>query len=97
MIGNRGPAAAGTVAGMTAAPWPEVPECHWPAVSLVAAGHTCRQCDGSHEHEWVAWPDAPAAERGHGVPVRCRDCGGRKCDMAACRLRRHHRGDHELY
>lgn len=75
-------------------PWPVVSECH---------GHTdgqdCPQCDGSHEHRWKAWPDAPdVIKAGPGVPVRCITCGGRKCDMPACRLRRHHFGeDHDLY
>lgn len=78
------------------APWPVVAECY-----THADGTTCRQCDGSHEHQWKAWNP----EHGHaidtttnGVPVRCVDCGARKCDMPACMLRRHHYGDdHALY
>ena len=80
------------MADLDPTPWPEVDECHWPAPTLVAAGHTCLQCDGSHEHQWVAGPPTPA-----GIPVRCRVCGGRKCDMAACRLRRHHQEDHDEF
>lgn len=80
------------------APWPVVRECHYPAPSLVAVGHTCPQCDGSHDHDWVGWPDAPRrVTGGPGLAVRCRVCGGRKCDHAACRLRRHHRGPHDDY
>ena len=88
------------------APWPIVGECHWPAPSLVRQGHTCPQCDGSHEHEWVAWHDAPSngaggsvtgKSSGPGIPVRCRACGGRKCDVDNCRLRRHHREEHEEF
>jgi hypothetical protein len=78
------------------APWPVVWECHWPAPSLVKQGHSCAQCDGSHAHVWVAWPDSPDAV-GTGIPVRCRTCGGRKCDVSTCLLRRHHGGDHEHF
>lgn len=76
------------------AAWPDVWECYWPAPSLVKQGHTCRQCDGSHDHEWVAGTPDP---HGGGVPVRCKTCGGRKCDMPSCRLRRHHSEDHEEF
>lgn len=79
----------------TVAPWPVVWECYYPAPSLVKQNHTCPQCDGSHDHEWVAWHDAP--EVAPGIPVRCRTCGGRKCDMPTCRLRRHHIEDHEEF
>lgn len=91
------------------APWPIVNECHWPAPSLVKQNHSCPQCDGSHEHEWIAWHDAPhpasdptgsslvGRTSGPGIPVRCRICGGRKCDIDACRLRRHHREEHEEF
>lgn len=75
-----------------ALPWPDVMECHWPARTLVEQGHTCPQCDGSHDHEWVAGPPVPS-----GTPVRCKHCGGRKCDLSSCLLRRHHRGDHEYF
>lgn len=88
---------------MTAsAPWPIVGECF----SSHRPDHSCPQCDGSHDHQWVAWHDAPQVSRGTsvtgghsgpGLPVRCTVCGGRKCDMSACMLRRHHGGDHELY
>jgi len=84
---------------VTAPPWPVVGECY---------GHklpddTCRQCDGSHGHQWMAWHEAPQVGRrtsvvggqsGPGIPVRCTDCGGRKCDAAECMERRHHRGPH---
>ena len=88
------------------APWPIVGECYWPAQGLVDQNHTCGQCDGSHAHVWVAWHDAPGnraggsvvgGSSGPGLPVRCRVCGGRKCDTAACRLRRHHHDDHEEF
>lgn len=94
-------------------PWPVVGECHYPAPSLVRQNHTCPQCDGSHDHEWVAWRDAPGIrpdlgeegersrvvgkESGPGVPVRCRTCGGRKCDVNDCRARRHHAGPHDPF
>lgn len=78
----------------TSAPWPVVDECH----SSLRPNHACPQCDGSHVHVWVAWRDAPAqVTGGAGVPVRCRTCGGRKCDQPACRLRRHHREEHEEF
>lgn len=32
-------------------PWPIVAECHGRAPSLVAQGHSCAQCDGSHAHQ----------------------------------------------
>lgn len=89
-------------AGTVTPPWPDVSECYYPAPSLVAAGHTCPQCDGSHDHEWVAWHDVPHGAykrdgKPRGLPVRCRVCGGRKCDRPTCPLRRHHGGDHERY
>ena len=65
------------------APWPIVNECH----SWHRDGHSCPQCDGSHVHRWVAWDGLPGA-------VRCRRCGGRKCDMDECRLIRHHLTPH---
>lgn len=85
-------------------PWPVVGECferHEP-------GHSCPQHDGSHEHLFVAWREAPqttpeggtsvvAGRSGPGLPVRCRVCGGRKCDMPSCRLIRHHPDDHLPY
>lgn len=77
-------------------PWPEVPECHGRAPSLVAAGHTCPQCDGSHAHVWATW-QAPAGHPlsyGPGLPSRCKVCGGRKCDWDECWERRHHGGPH---
>lgn len=89
-----------------APPFPVVNECHYPAPSLVAAGHSCPQCDGSHDHAWVAWKAAPGngaggsvvgGMSGPGLAVRCRICGGRKCDLPACLLRRHHGGDHEWF
>lgn len=93
----------------TPPPWPIVSECHYPAPSLVKQGHSCPQCDASHDHEWAAWHDAPQADpyghgttvtggsSGPGIPVRCVTCGGRKCDLGSCLLRRHHRGDHEHF
>lgn len=78
----------------TTAPWPIVGECF----SKHRAGHSCPQCDGSHEHVWVTWRWAPRAiKSGPGFPVRCRICGGRKCDQPACQLRRHHREEHEEF
>lgn len=84
------------------APWPIVAECHGHR-----GGVTCPQCDGTHEHHWKAWKDAPTSGSGSavvggvsgpGVPVRCTSCGGRKCDIPNCRLRRHHLGeDHEPF
>lgn len=73
------------------APWPVVGECF----SKQKPSHACPQCDGSHVHVWVAWHHAPDAA--YGVPVRCRICGGRKCDRPACSLRRHHAEEHEEF
>lgn len=71
----------GCVCGPTSAGWPDVPECQG------HNGHaSCNQCDGSHEHQWKA----------SGRAVRCRICGGRKCDRPACISRRHHRDHHIL-
>lgn len=69
----------------TRAPWPEVGECY---------GHRdpteiCSQCDGSHDHHW-----AVGAATAMGVPARCVVCGARKCDVAECWERRHHRSPH---
>jgi hypothetical protein len=85
------------------APWPVVNECH----SQHVPGHTCPQCDGSHEHRWIAWHAAPEVVSGiteagplyaaPGVPVRCANCGTRNCDLSDCLLRRHHRGPHESF
>lgn len=86
-------------------PWPIVGECF----SDHRPGHSCPQCDGSCEHSWRAWHEAPQADpyspgttvtagsSGPGIPVRCRVCGARKCDASVCMLRRHHRGPHENY
>lgn len=75
------------------APWPIVPECH--------TGRTpCPQCDGSHDHVWVAWHNPDPTVLGYAglaIPVRCTTCGARKCDTPACRLRRHHGEPHDLY
>ena len=72
---------------MTDYPWPLVSECF----SSAQPDHPCRQCDGSHVHQWIAGEFAdPAA----GIAVRCRICGARKCDRAECILRRHHKGHH---
>lgn len=73
------------------APWPIVSECYGKATHK--DGGACAQCNGSHEHVWVAWKDAPDAR--YGVPVRCRICGTRKCDLPECSARRHHIGPHE--
>lgn len=87
-------------------PWPVVRECYWPAPSLVKENHSCAQCDGSHDHDWVAWHGAEhpfpgwsvtGKQGGPGIPVRCKVCGGRKCDHDDCLLRRHHRGPHEQF
>lgn len=80
------------------APWPIVWECH--SNTKFHPGHICQQSDGSHDHEWIAWADIDQSETyvsGPGVPVRCKTCGGRKCDMSTCLLRRHHGGDHERF
>lgn len=76
------------------APWPIVPECH----SWHRPGHSCPQCDGSHEHRWAAWT-IPTADNyrlafTRGQAVRCRRCGARKCDVDGCVLMRHHRTPH---
>jgi hypothetical protein len=80
-------------------PWPVVPECY----KHTNPDETCPQCDGSHEHVWKAWLDAPktgsgsavvGGTSGPGVPVRCTVCGGRKCDLSNCSGRRHHAPPH---
>jgi hypothetical protein len=85
----------------TEPPWPVVDECH-----STRPEHRCAQCDGAHEHQWVAWHDAPhpspgtsvvGRSSGPGIPVRCKTCGGRKCDVSDCMLRRHHGGPHERF
>ena len=88
---------------MSTAPWPLVNECH----SRHIADHVCPQCDGGHDHRWVAWHDAPEVAPGitnagplyaaPGIPVRCTVCGGRKCDLPECRHPRHHYGPHEEF
>ena len=81
------------------APWPLVWECYggWKEVphrqSDGTFHATCRQCDGSHWHEWKPWGDAPSSFS-PGVPVRCVICGGRKCDVPECMGRRHHADPH---
>lgn len=80
------------------APWPIVWECH--SNTKYHPGHSCPQSDGSHVHDWIAWhnPDPVILHvSGPGLPVRCKVCGGRKCDMPTCRLRRHHGEDHESF
>lgn len=86
------------------APWPLVWECH--SNSVLHPDHTCGQTDGSHDHLWVAWKTVPTVapgialvnrQSGPGIPVRCKVCGGRKCDVDTCLLRRHHGGDHEHF
>lgn len=68
------------------APWPIISECH----SGYVAGHRCEQCHPTHRHKWKAWSKAPRwVKSGPGVPVRCRVCGGRKCDYSDCSLMRH--------
>lgn len=77
------------------APWPVVGECYG---DVSHPGKVCPQCDGSHEHRWLAWPEAPQSiKAGYGVPVRCTVCGGRKCDDALCMNRRHHSDPHTGY
>jgi hypothetical protein len=80
------------------APWPIVGECYGHP-----AGGSCTQCDGSHPHRWKAWTGAPrvgagtvvvGGTSGPGLPVRCVECGTRKCDAPVCAERRHHRGPH---
>lgn len=80
------------------APWPVVSECYGEVSHRKDEQKSCPQCDGSHEHEWIAWHDRPDSFFGpYGVPVRCRVCGGRKCDHANCLNRRHHRDPHVGY
>jgi ribosomal protein L32 len=68
------------------APWPIVGECH----SYWRTHHVCQQCHPTHQHRFVAWKSAPSwVAVGPGVPVRCRECGARKCDNADCDLVRH--------
>lgn len=85
-------------AGKGEPPWPNVPECYGHR-----GGDSCRQCDGSHKHLWRAWHQVPEVapgialvgqSSGPGLPVRCADCGARKCDDPRCFERRHHRGPH---
>ncbi len=79
------------------APWPIVNECRGHLVSLNATfeeifsgRYKCPQCAGKHEHDWRSWPKAPVwVTAGSGVPVRCRICGARKCDLDGCQERRH--------
>jgi len=87
----------------TGAPWPIVGECF----SSRLPDHECPQCDETHDHQWKAWHDAPKAPggtwsdvgdvTGPGIPVRCKVCGGRKCDRPACMRIRHHDSDHEEF
>jgi hypothetical protein len=87
------------------APWPVVDECygHRTTKQRGDAEPTCPQCDGSHRHRWLAWHQAPQVApgtscvvqmSGPGLPVRCAQCGTRKCDDPVCTERRHHRGPH---
>lgn len=98
-------AGAGVTAATIAPPWPVVDECYGHELERRrgAANPTCLQCDGSHEHRWTAWHQAPqvapgvscvAKGSGSGIPVRCTLCGARKCDDPSCRERRHHTGPH---
>lgn len=68
---------------------PDVMECH-----IHPSGETCPQCDGFHAHQWREC--VVLAKGGHfsGVAHRCDICGGRKCDVRACKERRHHRSPH---
>jgi hypothetical protein len=75
-------------------PWPIVSECFNTASHQ--DGSTCPQCDGSHDHVWVAWKAAPCPPY-FGTPVRCRACGARKCDRTQCTGRRHHVDAHTLF
>lgn len=77
-------------------PWPDVQECYGghrtkSGIALYGNVEDCPQCDGRLNHQWVEWKEAPAD---YGVPVRCRICGARKCDLPDCQLRRHHAGPH---
>lgn len=80
------------------APWPLVWECH--SDTVLHPDHRCPQSNGSHDHQWVAWHHpipSILGLTGPGIPVRCKVCGGRKCDLSTCMLRRHHGGDHEHF
>lgn len=81
---------------LSGAPWPLVGECHGHRGAAADwRAQTCPQCDGSHRHTWVAWKDYPLGRASGMVPVRCRECGARKCDDPRCVLRRHHRQPHD--
>lgn len=80
-------------------PWPDMPECH----GHVDRWGCCRQCDGSHAHEWDQSPSADevadlnaAGIHVGSIAVRCVICGARKCDVDGCLERRHHGGPHLL-
>lgn len=78
-------------------PWPDVDECRGSSRQQMLQGHSCAQCDGSHEHQWATWraiPEGHPLSYGPGLPVRCKVCGGRKCDRDHCWERRHHSGPH---
>lgn len=55
---------------------------------------SCPQCDGSHDHAWVVCVLPERSYVGRAVPIRCRICGGRKCDNEGCTQRRHHSEPH---
>lgn len=55
---------------------------------------SCPQCDGSHDHVWVVCVKPERSYQGGAVPIRCRICGGRKCDNEGCTQRRHHSEPH---
>lgn len=85
----------------TTAPWPIAAECRYPAPRLIAEGHQCPQCDGSHVHIWLVWrtpdPEVLGVSTTGALPVRCKVCGGRKCDVRNCSLRRAHGEPHEPF
>lgn len=59
------------------------------AIALYGDVWACPQCDGRHAHVWVrVWVPE---HRDHAW--RCRECGGRRCDVD-CMERRHHQGPH---
>ena len=68
---------------------PDVGECH-----VHRDGGSCAQCDGSHAHLWRRCVVLAKGGGFIGSATRCEVCGGRKCDVPACKERRHHLSPH---
>lgn len=60
---------------------------------IIHQDHSCSQCDGGHDHQWVtaALTTYPGNKE---LVTRCAECGARKCDWEMCMLRRHHAEAH---